>query len=935
MSYSRSGVPFGLPVEDKSYWGAPVSAGVLVLDQDINLMQRIQDEKIKTFLETVFKDGWQYFGGFHTFSVNTLKINPGSFTLAGKVSQWSGSFTVDNQVTLPDASVGDRTDLIWIEQWTEEIESTDVMYPLGNVDYYTGSEANDIVDPAVGTPCTNRVQVRYRTRVTTGVTALSDPLCTAQGALGSPGAANFAFDSEKNHWVADTGSTSYSLIDGKVYALPICTVFRPGGDNIVYEANVTDVRLTTALKTASFNSDLTNLLIGDQAGVSLGSAVNCTVLGHLAGKNCTSNNNVFMGYRAGYTVTAGINNVFLGTQAGDQATGGYNVFLGNNAGFSNTGSKGICVGQDAGKSATADGGVFIGYHAGENTTTGIGNLFIGHEAGLANITNQNNVYAGDGAGSNIQGNNNTGVGYNSLLGDAGGSSSYENTCIGSETSPIVSTGYRNVFVGYQVGVVLTTGHNNVAVGTQAGVALTGGYSNVLIGSQVAELLSTGIENTIAGTSAGDSLTTGDYNVFMGQTAGHGVVVANYNVHSGYRAGYGMSGNENICLGSNTGFTANATDHNTFVGAEAGARTTSGHNTLLGYGAGKHVNGAYNVYMGFKAGESTLSSPGTGEHNVFIGDYAGQLARSGEKNVCIGHQAGMSISGGDDNVLLGYNAGLTNSGNGNIFIGHNAGTGISVSNHFRVENVNDSYFMYGNLASNVLGIGNPYRAGFCLTVNGSAGPYLDDSFDSASATYRWDNIWATNGVIQTSDLNRKVIHDNKAILGLDFINLLKPIAFTWKNRNTDAEIEHVRYQRQKMEKITETVPTTKIEVRRGKHVKVIGTKKITKDALKYEKVDLFDEQSNLIGMYDKPVMETIEYDKVLTPAQSFKYKRTHYGLGAQDVKLALDTLGIDTKDFGGYIYDEASDSEALRMTEFMAPIIQAIQELSDKVKALEK
>ena len=49
-------------------------------------------------------------------------------------------------------------------------------------------------------------------------------------------------------------------------------------------------------------------------------------------------------------------------------------------------------------------------------------------------------------------------------------------------------------------------------------------------------------------------------------------------------------------------------------------------------------------------------------------------------------------------------------------------------------------------------------------------------------------------------------------------------------------------------------------------------------------------------------------------------RRHYSLIAQEVKALLGT-----QDFAGYIYDEDADIHALRLSEFIAPLIKALQE----------
>jgi hypothetical protein len=65
-------------------------------------------------------------------------------------------------------------------------------------------------------------------------------------------------------------------------------------------------------------------------------------------------------------------------------------------------------------------------------------------------------------------------------------------------------------------------------------------------------------------------------------------------------------------------------------------------------------------------------------------------------------------------------------------------------------------------------------------------------------------------------------------------------------------------------------------------------------------------------------------------------RWHYGLIAQDVKIAVDNANVE--DFGGWVLDNVDDpesSQALRYEEFISPLIKAVQELTARVKALEE
>lgn len=63
------------------------------------------------------------------------------------------------------------------------------------------------------------------------------------------------------------------------------------------------------------------------------------------------------------------------------------------------------------------------------------------------------------------------------------------------------------------------------------------------------------------------------------------------------------------------------------------------------------------------------------------------------------------------------------------------------------------------------------------------------------------------------------------------------------------------------------------------------------------------------------------------------KRPHYGLSAQQVRAALDELGV--ADFAGYIHDPEGDVYALRYTEFVGPLVAAVQELAERLERLEE
>lgn len=62
---------------------------------------------------------------------------------------------------------------------------------------------------------------------------------------------------------------------------------------------------------------------------------------------------------------------------------------------------------------------------------------------------------------------------------------------------------------------------------------------------------------------------------------------------------------------------------------------------------------------------------------------------------------------------------------------------------------------------------------------------DNYYDLGNSSYRWDDVWATNGWIQTSDERKKDLIENIPI-GLEFINKLRPVQYKWKNFETTEE-----------------------------------------------------------------------------------------------------------------------------------------------------
>ena len=194
------------------------------------------------------------------------------------------------------------------------------------------------------------------------------------------------------------------------------------------------------------------------------------------------------------------------------------------------------------------------------------------------------------------------------------------------------------------------------------------------------------------------------------------------------------------------------------------------------------------------------------------------------------------------------------------------SGTNSSGISRIRNSNDNLHLdSGSLGTIYL---NAYASGVIYARHFR--PMSDNTFDLGGSGIRWDDIFATNGTINTSDRNEKNTI-TESDLGLSFISKLKPVSYKFNN----------------------------------------GT-------------------------------------------------RTHYGLIAQDIETVLSDISKPSTDFAGFIktdlpdeyYQEAEPNipegkkegdlksaahtkYALRYTEFISPLIKAIQEQQEQIKTLEQ
>ena len=148
------------------------------------------------------------------------------------------------------SSAGDfRTDFVFLEVFRARIPPSPLstnkpaansIWYLGNVESGHSFLPDDLIDNSLGFETSQRSQLQYRIRVVKGLTALStspdgfDPTVKAQGTQVSPPAqGGYSFINMRQTlgdpglWRAGDGTANaLGTVDGYVYAIPLCAVFR-------------------------------------------------------------------------------------------------------------------------------------------------------------------------------------------------------------------------------------------------------------------------------------------------------------------------------------------------------------------------------------------------------------------------------------------------------------------------------------------------------------------------------------------------------------------------------------------------------------------------------------------------------------------------------------------------------------------------------------
>ena len=168
---------------------------------------------------------------------------------------------------------------------------------------------------------------------------------------------------------------------------------------------------------------------------------------------------------------------------------------------------------------------------------------------------------------------------------------------------------------------------------------------------------------------------------------------------------------------------------------------------------------------------------------------GSSAESRSNALVVRKDGHVGIGTNSPGALLDVSSGaikVTNSGNGALLLNLNSdrawyfrqlGTGASTKLELVSIGGGGGKSFVINTTGN-LGVGDLDPV-LKIQANGNIGPSTDNSFDCGTSSYRWDDIYATNGTIQTSDArDKRGIRDLS--YGLQHILALRPVSFQWKS-----------------------------------------------------------------------------------------------------------------------------------------------------------
>jgi hypothetical protein len=576
---------------------------------------------------------------------------------------------------------------------------------------------------------------------------------------------------------------------------------------------LTDSEKNWAIKQLTFPVDGSLNIYGNTYTHS--TVISNTQLGVGISKNITGTNNVALGYLVNPQLTTGTHNISIGSSIGTNSfVNSRNIGIGSSV-FSNMNKKTGLTGL-----GLASSGSYFGFN------TGTFGLNFTHVAGPPPAVYPSGyafVFALTSSGMP------TGQCFVTAVYLTSGGSGFTNstgfsiTVVGiSPMSPAnifpifnnANNGNDNIAIGHSALSTTTSATYNTAIGNYALTNLNQNITelndNIAIGYKSQHRVIEGLRNISIGnyTLSGNAGSNNAYKPYDVICIGNDAMSA---------ANYDVFGNTSICIGNNsmnaTAGTNNLTYKNICIGHDSYRNSTgSNSNIVLGCSSATTLSTGYkNLILGHNAGNNLT----TGSQNIIVGNELFCNLTTGSNNTVIGPYTGAGLTTGTFNVIIGYgcHATTTSQTNNCVYIGRDAGFAFAGGQSVFVGyNAGYSGSNSTSAAMNNVGIGT--NAGYSLT-SGANNTFIGTTSTTASATTSGSNVTTLgfNALPSTQTVNNQITLGNASItslrcqvaltalsdardkkdiedlsVGLDFINKLRPVKFTWNMRpeiETDA------------------------------------------------------------------------------------------------------------------------------------------------------
>jgi hypothetical protein len=393
--------------------------------------------------------------------------------------------------------------------------------------------------------------------------------------------------------------------------------------------------------------------------------------------------------------------------------------------------------------------------------------------------------------------------------------------------------------------------------------------------------------------------------------GNGIKINNntyYNTASGWQALSNNVGYYNTANGAMALFANYSGSANTATGFQSLFSNSGSYNTANGYQALYNNSGAYNTANGYQA---LFFNSGT--HNTASGIYALYSNGTGGNNVANGSYALYNNTTGGDNTSTGVYAMYENtSGIFNVVDGGSALFNNSTGSYNTAGG-------YGAIYNNTSGNYNTAVGYWALNQN------FDASYNTALGTYAgasphgWNNTFIGSETdVTSSDIyngtalgnNVVITASNQVRIGNNFVTSIGGFA-NWTNIS-DGRVK---------KNIKENVPG----------LAFINKLKPVTYNLDMDAVDKIVQRPALKDKDGKSL--ALKTSRADMNARNAKQQIVYTGFVAQDVEKAAKEVNYDFSGVDAAKNDK--DLYGLRYSEFVVPLVKAVQELSKQNDSLQK